>query len=126
MISEMLLDVDFVSFSSDFFSSSFTRSEMTFCNCSVLDFFFLNAFGSLETRFLIYDMASSVVVRRDSAAPRFGLVSQDVRVASASSRAIRSSIGGWVEKSAIIPPPVSGLTINIWAVAGRAASIGIA
>jgi len=49
MISEMLLDVDFVSFSSAFFSSSFMRSEMTFCNCSGLFFFFFNDFDSLET-----------------------------------------------------------------------------
>jgi len=35
MISVMLLDVALVSFSSDLFSSSLIRSEMTFCNSSV-------------------------------------------------------------------------------------------
>jgi len=35
MISEMLLDVVFANFSSAFFSLSFMRSEMKFCNYSV-------------------------------------------------------------------------------------------
>jgi hypothetical protein len=42
----------------------------------------------------------------------------------ASSRAILSSIGGWVLKSLSRPPPESGLTMNMCDVAGFA-SIGI-
>ena len=76
MISEMLLDVDFVSFSSTLFSSSFMRSEIIFCSCSVLGFFFLDVFGSLGTWFRVCDMDSSCVVCRDGIAPRFGLVCQ--------------------------------------------------
>ena len=37
-----------------------------------------------------------------------------------SSLATLSSIGGWVLKSLVIRPPESGLTINMWAVAGSA------
>ena len=68
MISVTLLDVVFVSFSSVLFSSSFMRSEMTFCSCSVSFLFFLDAFGSLVKRFLVYDMVSSCVVCRGSVA----------------------------------------------------------
>jgi hypothetical protein len=50
MISEMLFDVVFVSFSRDFFSLSFMRSDITFCNGSIRFLFFLDEPGSLETR----------------------------------------------------------------------------
>src|SRR2546425_12745413 len=43
----------------------------------------------------------------------------------ARSRAIRSSIGGWVEKRFMNARPESGLTMKRWAVAGLA-SIGMA
>lgn len=42
----------------------------------------------------------------------------------ASSRAIRSSAGGWVENNFMIPPPLRGLTMNRCAVFGFADSIG--
>jgi hypothetical protein len=58
MISEMLFEDDFVNFSSALFSSSFIRSEMTFCN-SASFLFFLDDFGSLILIFLVYDMVSS-------------------------------------------------------------------
>lgn len=44
--------------------------------------------------------------------------------ASASSRRIRSSVAGWVEKRRIIAPPPKGLMMNMCAVAGEA-SIGM-
>ncbi len=54
-----------------------------------------------------------------------GLLPQNLPVlAISSSRAIRSSIGGWVLKRERTPPPLRGLTINMWAVEGFA-SIGI-
>ena len=92
MISEMLFDVDFVSFSSAFFSSSLMRSEMTFCICSALSLFFLDDFGSLIKRFLVYDIVSSCVMCRDIIAPRLGLICQCVLVASDSRREVQSSI----------------------------------
>jgi hypothetical protein len=59
MISEMLLEVVLISFSSVFFSSSLMRNEMTFCNCSVSFLFFLDNLGSRVMSFLVYDMLSS-------------------------------------------------------------------
>jgi hypothetical protein len=54
-----------------------------------------------------------------------GFFSQNLPVlAISSSLAIRSSIGGWVLKRERTPPPLSGLTMNIWAVEGLA-SMGI-
>jgi hypothetical protein len=49
MMSEMLFDVDLVNFPKAFFSSSLMRSEMTFCNGSVLLLFFFNDLRSLGT-----------------------------------------------------------------------------
>jgi hypothetical protein len=49
MISEIFLDADFVNFSRDLFSSSFTRSEMTLRNCSFPALLFFDGFGSFET-----------------------------------------------------------------------------
>jgi hypothetical protein len=45
-------------------------------------------------------------------------------LAISSSLAMRSSIGGWVLKRERTPPPLNGLTMNIWAVEGLA-SMGI-
>ena len=54
-----------------------------------------------------------------------GFFSQNLPVlAISSSLAIRSSIGGWVLNSERTPPPLKGLTMNIWAVEGLA-SMGI-
>ena len=55
----------------------------------------------------------------------WGLFPQNLPVlAISSSLAIRSSIGGWVLKRERTPPPLNGLTMNIWAVEGLA-SMGI-
>ena len=40
-------------------------------------------------------------------------------------RRTRSSIGGWVLNHLARPPPLRGLTVNMWAVAGLASSMGM-
>ena len=42
-----------------------------------------------------------------------------------SRRAMRVSIGGWVVKSDVMPPPEKGLAIIMWAVVGWAVWIGM-
>jgi hypothetical protein len=66
----MLFDVVFVSFSRDFFSSSFMRNDITFCNGSIRFLFFLVEPGSFETKFLVYGITSSCVLCWDSLLPR--------------------------------------------------------
>src|SRR5712692_11474956 len=58
-------------------------------------------------------MASPLGEPVQTACPDYRLIAR--------SRAIRSSIGGWVENKVLSPPaPRSGLTMNRWAVAGVA------
>ena len=64
---------------------------------------------------------TGVAARRQSRATHEWTVSLPYRLPPSSAR-MRASVGGWLLKSDIRPPPVNGLTMNMCAVAGLASS----